>query len=67
MRSLYGAMRARKGMVIWIPSPEGEWMRNDHTLDAEALDRVAEALMEAGVPLGASIRTITLVCVVTYR
>ena len=32
-------------------TPEGEWMRNDHTLDAEALDRVAEALMEAGVPL----------------
>ena len=43
--------RARKGMVIWVPSPEGEWMMDDHTLDAEALDRVARTLMETGVPL----------------
>ena len=38
--------RARKGMVIWVPSPDG----TDQTMDPVALDRTAALLSEVGVP-----------------
>jgi len=38
--------RARKGMVIWVPSPDG----SDPTLDPIALDRTAAFLSDVGVP-----------------
>ena len=39
--------RARKGMVIWIPSPDG----SDHTLDPTSLNRTAAILSDMGIPL----------------
>ena len=38
--------RARKGMVIWVPSPDG----SDPTLDPIALDRTAAFLSDVGIP-----------------
>ena len=38
--------RARKGMVIWVPKPDGD----DPTLDPHFLDATADLLKEAGVP-----------------
>ena len=43
--------RARKGMVIWVPSVKGRWMLSDPTLDRNALDEIADLLMESGVPI----------------
>ena len=38
--------RARKGMVIWVPLPDG----SDHTMDPIGLDRTAALLTDVGVP-----------------
>ena len=43
--------RARKGMVIWVPAVKGKWMLTNPTLDPNALDEIADLLMESGVPL----------------
>jgi len=43
--------RARKGMVIWVPAVKEKWMLTDPTLDPNALDEIADILMESGVPL----------------
>ena len=43
--------RARKGMVIWVPAVKGKWMLTNLTLDPNALDEIADLLMESGVPL----------------
>jgi hypothetical protein len=38
--------RARKGMVIWVPSSDG----NDKTINSEFLDATAELIMDCGIP-----------------
>ena len=38
--------RARRGQVIWVPSPDG----SDETLNPEEFDEIAEILAASGVP-----------------
>ena len=38
--------RARRGMVIWVPSNNG----NDKTINSRFLDATADRIMDSGVP-----------------